>query len=605
MTDRSIELENQVNMEPQKLNGEQGVIGRLQDRVWSTAISYRTDPGHYLKRGVEAGIVAFAATPGDEALRYLAFGATHAATEGNSIASGAVFGATTLLTQGVAAVAAADILDGDGARRTITKTNSKIRKILGKEEDEPIRELPAIAQAGLAMLGGTAMLLTARQLTDPTRTYEVNKRFGLKVAGAMAAYFAIEETVVSQAINEFGVPRTVGGLALAVVGAGVIYQRVTRKAVEKSERSYETFSEWQDKNQKGLRIGVYHDELHAALSDKDTLSLKTKDEVGKKIRIPVLTPIEQLEWFNQELVEKRFGTERNVYVYTHPPYDIEGVDDKISKLLEEVVNRGDIVLTEVYSDDTESPVSKFIESARQDIGTDVEAFGTEELPSRVDFFEGIADVTNGEGTVHNDMTFYDALELCKDEGLVTIDPLNGPDIIDIIEGEEAERIWNLYEGPFYELGVNDPTLAGFDHDTLIEILRDPNIVKFVNRVDGKISTMMMYLNDFSKAPWFNEQHYRTKYPEYFDTGNIIMFTGIVSDENMRGNNYGVGLLELMADVVSRRGTDVMVIMECTEISTMYIPNLGKAALEANGSIFMSGMESPVAQIEYFAVSKKS
>ena len=102
---------------------------------------------------------------------------------------------------------------------------------------------------------------------------------------------------------------------------------------------------------------------------------------------------------------------------------------------------------------------------------------------------------------------------------------NGVSLMEKIEGEEAERIWQIYKAPFDDLSKDHPMYAGFSKAELMDILADPTVAKMVNKVDGKISTLCFFVDDFDHCPWFNKEYYKQNYPEYYDTGNILIFPG--------------------------------------------------------------------------------
>lgn len=368
-------------------------------------------------------------------------------------------------------------------------------------------------------------------------------------------------------------------------------------------KGFTEYSNFRDENDKELRIGLFGDDLIRAIEHPDTLKISYEREDGEEIEVPALVPIGILEWYNTELIKRTYGSTENVFVYVHPPVNDEATHQAIASLLIDKIDSGCVVVTEKYPDDINSPIAAVVERVRSDPGYVAEAFGGT-VDSRVDFFAGKVELNNSEGNIEKTPLLPEIFEQAVLRGEMTRDIENGPDIVATIDGEEAEEIWNIYEKPFEGLGANDPTLAGFDKESLMDILKDPNITKIINRVGGEITTLMIFLQDFEKAPWFNIHKFKENFGEYVDTNNVLIFPGIVSDENKRGNNYSMQIIDFMAELMKKRGSDFLITFECTEESTMYIPAIIKGAVENSNVLKVTGLDEPIGVIQYFALSKK-
>lgn len=369
---------------------------------------------------------------------------------------------------------------------------------------------------------------------------------------------------------------------------------------EQLSRSIDTYGAFHDRTDRELRVGVFGDDIELVLKDKRTICIIKKE--GKQPVIqPVLAHVESLEWFNEELINRAYP-EDDVFVYLHPAYDIDEEKTQIEGLLTSALDAGKVIITEVYGDDNDSPVRGLLERVKNSQGFDVNSFGDQELPSSVNFYN--VEITfDGVEKVRVPDNMYDAYTKMVEQGRLVYDPENGTALIDVIEGDQAEEIWRLYKKPFEDLGADDPTLAGFDEESIMQILADPGTVKFVNRVDGKISTLLFFVNDFERAPWFNSKKYKEKYGEYVNTGNILMFPGIVTDEAMRGNNYAQATCDLAIKVYAECGSNALMTFECTQISSQYIPHLVKIAFESSGVASVTGTENPAGSIEYYGIKK--
>ncbi len=370
---------------------------------------------------------------------------------------------------------------------------------------------------------------------------------------------------------------------------------------EEVQVSSEAYTNYRNHSDQAIRIGIFGEDLEKALNNPDTLFLETKDNDGTLTKLPLLVPIDDLEWYNKELMKRTYGEDTRAFAYVHPPISDDEAQSRAVELIKSKVEEGHVVLTDVYSDDGSSPIAKVIQEAQAG-SYSLEAFGGD-TESRADVFAG-AVVFNDEHKIVSAPSLYESYEQAVKNGEILFDDQNGTALASVIEGEEAERVWGIYEKPFEGLGENDPTYAGFDKESLLDILKDPEVAKIVNRANGEITTLCIFLQNFDKAPWFNKDYYKKHYPEYYQTNNVLMFPGIVSDENKRGNNYSADVINLTAQVLARRGSSVLVTFECTEVSTTYIPQLVTAAVNNTGISEISGLENPMSVINYFAIKKK-
>ncbi len=572
--------------------------GHANDGMMRAAIAFQTDPKHAAWRGVQGAVVAGEISPLNEALRYgaLAFALSRVSTSGiaSALLGGAVLGGSTLLVEGAAGLITADLVTTDGGDKALTKVNDFIESKIPNDA----KMNPGV-EAGVAMLGGSSIVIAEKQREDQTRTKEENYKHARFTAAWMAAYFTAEGAFIGAA-GEGTVlsAKTLGAFAVAtgVSWAGV--DVMTRKM--RNGKQAEIYSSWRDKDDQAIRIGIFGEDLESAVKSRKTVFINTKDQDGNKTRSPLLVPAEDLEWYNTDLIGEKYGNDAKVLCYVHPPLGDEKSAAKAESILRQKIEKGYVIITDKYADDTSSPMAKIIQEAKEGAFS-VEAFGGD-TESRVDVFAGPVSVNN-TGEIFEAPSFYEVYRDAVENGELSDDPSNGVSVQEVIENEEAEAIWKIYENPFEELGRDDPTHAGFDREQLLDILKDPAVTKIINRVDGEITTLCIFLHDFEKAPWFNADYYKENYPEYYDTGNILMFPGIVSDENKRGNNYAMDVIDTATKLAAKRGSNTLVTFECTEISTTYIPEIVTAAINNSGAANITSLDQSISQIEYFAVKK--
>lgn len=363
--------------------------------------------------------------------------------------------------------------------------------------------------------------------------------------------------------------------------------------------SIELYQSYHNRSDSPQRIGLYGEDLENSLRARDSVLLEYQGKLGERIFAPVLVPAEHLFWFNMELLSRSYPDATEFLYFAHPPMpqDTEGMQ-KFKELLNSKLEAGAVIFTDTLAN-TES-ISDLPELLGESVKS--EFIASAEKQSLLDVYLGPVNF-NGVEVVVKSKTFQETYRQLLENGEITIDENNGSSLCEVITGEDAERFWQIYENPFKELSKSNPIEQGFSHDDFIEILADPEVVKIVNRVDGKISTIMLFVTDFEKCPWFNAEYYRVKYPEYFNTNNVLMFPGIVSDENMRGEAYSVEVMNLGLQIAQRRGTNLLLTFECAETSTEYIPKIVDGAINSSDIAKVSGLEEPVSTIKFIALSK--
>lgn len=585
---------------------------------------------HQTKRALQMAAIVAELAPTNEAIRFGAFGAAQAIS-GDPLAGAAALGGSTLVVEGSAAVATADLLTTEKGNKAIEKVKEKIDKHIS-----PDAKLSPLGEAGLAMLGGSAVVTLAKQIEDPSRTKEASRRHGLFTSTWMAGYFAVEGALISSGINNIHQPEAVGAAALGLASLTAASHYATKRIKKRKGRGAESgmkesrsdariekfnlrdireghdlneeqieqgkklYRSFRDRDDEALRIGLFGEDLEKAMKDPETTMLVYETESKHTAHIPILIPTNKLEWYNNEFLTRLYGQDAPILYYSHPPIPTdERAEEMIREKIREKLNRGAIVISEKY-DGKNGMLDKLLNSLDSDYV--VEAPHIDGHESRVDTFIGEAKF-NGVDNVKQAPSFYEVYQREVQAGSLESDSEDGVSVVESIEGQDAERLWEIYENPFDELGINHPTLAGFDKKTFQEILKDPAVTKIVNKVDGKISTLCIFVQDFDQCPWFNASYYRDNYPEYFETSNIFIFPGIVSDENMRGNNYASDVIKLAIELFSKRDTYGILTFECTEISSQYVPKIVKSSFEAGGMAKVNGLESPVSKIEYVALKK--
>lgn len=375
----------------------------------------------------------------------------------------------------------------------------------------------------------------------------------------------------------------------------LIGKELTDDQIAKSAEIYNAFHSQIDSPQ---RIGLYGEDLKAAHINPDAVLLEYEDETGEKIYEPFLVPIKDLHWYNEDLLGEQFEGKK-IWCYVHPPVNEQTQAQVIESLRQKALS-GDVVITDEISDIDDN--SLLFEKATLGGGTKVELIGYNDRVSVLDVYAGPVKF-DGVEQIKPAPSAVEQYRVMLKSGEIMEDSINGPALYDVIEGEDARRLWEIYEAPFDKLSESNPIKQGFSEQEFYSLLRDKDIFKLVNRVDGKISTLMIIVEDFDKCPWFSSEYYNKHYGDYYSAGSVLIFPGIVSDEDMRGGAYSINLIDLGLQVYRRRGSNVLLTFECAEVSTEYIPGLVEFAINNSGSGRVQGLQEPISTVCFKALVK--
>lgn len=385
---------------------------------------------------------------------------------------------------------------------------------------------------------------------------------------------------------------------------------LTDAEIEQTSQDYEAYRAEADGP---VLLGIYGEDLRRTL--KDLGSIIVKNHVTEAYT-PLLVPISDLEWYNLPYLKEAYGETTPLYCYVHPepeenPISQMAITDAITGVLDE----GAVILYDQYQDEP-----ALMDLGLEDRVPDADRRGIELISRGSRTYEleslGARKVIKKDNIFIGEIAFNDVedvetatpiLEVYEQavlEGALEVDRHNGASMEAVMSDEDVEKVWDIYRKPFERLSKGHPMLAGFDEETLKATLLDPEVVKVVNRQDGEITTVAVFTTDFAHCPWFNEEHYKANYAEYYETGNVLMCPGIVSDQERRGHTFSWSLVDLMMKTLALRGSNILLTFECTEISTRYIPEkVVKRGIEESGVGSITGIDAPASTIDYKALRK--
>ena len=185
---------------------------------------------------LKASVITYEMLPVDDVARYSLLAASQGYTH-NPVVGAATLGLSTLVTEGSAVLASSRWIAEDriGAKLNVVREkidgfkdrlNQLVPKLklgrivpnIPKDPEEPGEKLSATTQAAVALNLGSVVLLEAMQRRDPSRTFEQNRRDGLRTAAWVSSYMAAEGALLSTGYNNLTNPEYVGPALLCLAG---------------------------------------------------------------------------------------------------------------------------------------------------------------------------------------------------------------------------------------------------------------------------------------------------------------------------------------------------------------------------------------------------
>ncbi len=350
------------------------------------------------------------------------------------------------------------------------------------------------------------------------------------------------------------------------------------------------------------RLGLPEDEMDKLVEYDGAVSIY--DERLNK-EVPSLVPIGPIDWFNSSFINRTYGRPLDTFYF--PPYNYSSLEEKtkrhIGEVLAERINAGGVVIVDAYKDKPQERLDKVRLILPEDTEIVVENLGGGEQERYLNQYVAEVVFDGQPKEFRRTESTFEAYNRMLANNELPDASINGVSCIDVVSEDEIESLWQLYDEPFAELAEEHPINAGYDEPSFKELLRDPSVVKIVNRVGGDITTLCMFLTDLDQCPWLDKEYYETNHPEAYSTDNIFVFLGIVTDKNRRGNDYASDVVDLLTAVTARRNSSVIVTFECNEISENVTPHLVKAAIENSGLAHVEGLDHPASQLSYYAIRK--
>jgi hypothetical protein len=332
----------------------------------------------------------------------------------------------------------------------------------------------------------------------------------------------------------------------------------------------------------GLEItSLAADEFERATGDPETTLLE-----HDSIIYPVLTPMDNLEWYNQSYFQKAIAAsgrdpETPLYYYDHlsdlyqksPANYIEVIAPALAAL----ASKGAVIGLD--------HLNTHEQATFEELETILSASGVRQSEDIMAAFDPTARhfniasetrLTNPANIRSDALTFWEAADL------IEADLGEGVSLEPTLSDKEFEQIWPFYQQRFSELTDSDPLVAISPKEELLAMARNEQLIKAVQRIGGKVACMCIY-GDVREFPWANQEYYQKRYPEEYEQGGVLFFPGTITDPNSDGN-----ALKVMAPVgrlVNAAGIErSLMTFVCNRLSKKPITTIGTFALKRTGTV---------------------
>jgi hypothetical protein len=549
-----------------------------------------TPPGKLLASAVMVAEV----TPLNEAARWGTFAYMLHHTGDPVIASSAA-AAVTLGIEGGAAAVTSEALATQKSNDTLGRLNQTIEK---RKLDWLLRTNPVIETA-ISITMGSAVVTAIKHRQDLKRTKQQNLRYGMTSAAGISAMTATQGVLIGEGIAHPSTQTVAGGiLAVGMAVGGFKWARARLQA----EREHESAPHEPRSIDAPQLLGPNEADAAELLTKEGVRSIVVSHEDGSTTEEPLLVPTTHLYWYNQDYLQQKYGTD-NIYYYAHPHINL-ATNDLAKELITQTVEDGGVVVFDTVTDLEGNVHGDISEAFGVDSALVPEKLGGGREDRFLNQYVGPITFTGQENVPFGQvLTLNEQYEAAIEAGIIERNTRDGASFEPVITGEDADRLWNIYDHPFEALAEGHPINAGFDKQGFMDALADPEVLKVINKVDGEITTLAMFVSDFKHCPWLDKTYYQRHYAEAYNTNNLLIFTGIVSDETRKGGAYSLDLIDLLMKVGALRKSPVVITFECGDISAEYVPKLVDFGISHSGEGFVQGLDKQVSQLNYYAFSK--
>lgn len=347
---------------------------------------------------------------------------------------------------------------------------------------------------------------------------------------------------------------------------------------------YKQYRESLSPEQSPQNVGLTLEDFQEALADPGTISVEDKDG-----RVPILVPTKKLYWYNQEFLEREFGDAQS-YIFVGSEFT-----DEIKENIRGVISAGSVVLLAEFDGKTKS------DKISEEISDEETKVKSQKLRAFINQYIGLVSFEGSEDSFETASSYRDTYLGAVEDGDIEQNENINVSIEEVIDDDQIDRLWEVYRAPFKDISTESPISAGYDEEGFKRAMKDPSVVKVVNKDKGVITTLALFETTLDEASWLNPEFYKKEYKDALETGNLLLFTGIVSDEEMRGSSYSADVINMLLKVASIRGQKQVITFECNEVSSDYLPKIVDSTINGSDIARVTGLDKEVSRVVYHAL----
>lgn len=352
----------------------------------------------------------------------------------------------------------------------------------------------------------------------------------------------------------------------AVTAPGIIDLRSPTSSLDAAVSTYRTLHQLAG-GPFPQRQGLLEDDILVALRDDRTITGNLLDGAGQPVAVPVLTPVDIVNWYSEEFRRARFPEATDArspmwHLSTYPGLSDEAFEQlALPALRAAALDPGALLFTD-HAERADDPSTHRLDAVLAKVGTEVHELSLVlDGPAREHYFAGRVSLVDPGRLLHD------------------------TDGIDMHDGSTdtafIDELWRIYESPFLELAELTPVRTYFTYDELTAALQHPGVTHVGLRVDGHLVSWMMQTSDIASFPWIDPDSIRAAAPEIPAECTYII-PGLVTDTAYQGNHYADRLMVQLLQGGLQRGLEHLLVFETLDRNATFLPALITAVFAASG-----------------------
>ena len=315
------------------------------------------------------------------------------------------------------------------------------------------------------------------------------------------------------------------------------------------------------------RQGLLEDDVRVALRDDRTITGNLVDAAGQPVAVPVLTPVDIVNWYSEEFRRARFPEAIDArspmwHLSTYPGLSDEAFEQlALPALRAAALDPGALLFTD-HAERADDPSTHRLDAVLAEVGPDVHELALVlDGPAREHYFAGRSALVDPGRPLHD-----------SEETHIHVGASHASFV---------DELWAIYEAPFLELAELTPLRTYFTHDEMAAALQQPGVTHVEQRVDGRLVSWMMLSSDIGSFPWMDPAAIRAAAPD-LPEDRIYIFPGLVTDPGYQGNHYADRLIHELTYALVLRDPEHLIVFETLDRNAAFLPGLIAAACDASG-----------------------